>query len=76
MYKWFVYQKYSICNVGLGSQLGLQRSNVIHEQLFLLSYTTGRTVVWCWARHVSDSYVSCLNNCNSFPESNNNKGKV
>jgi len=31
--------------------------DVIREQLFLLSYSTGRTVnpMWCWARPVSDS---------------------
>jgi len=29
------------------------------EQLLLLSYSTGRTVIRCWARPVSDSQVSC-----------------
>jgi len=24
-------------------------------QLFLLLYTTGQTVLWCWARPVGDS---------------------
>jgi len=23
--------------------------------MFLLSYSTGRTVIWCWARPVRDS---------------------
>ena len=28
------------------------------EQLFLLLYSTEMTVIWCWARLVSDSWVS------------------
>jgi len=45
-------QKYSMHN--LWRQL--QGSDVISwcEQ-FLLSYSTGRTIIWCWARPVSDS---------------------
>jgi len=30
-------------------------SDVIREQLLLLSYSTGRTVIWCWARPFFDS---------------------
>jgi len=34
----------------------LQRLHVIVcEHLFLLSYSTGRTVLWCWGWPVSDS---------------------
>ena len=50
-----------VCNSKIQHVLGpyvrneLQGSDVISEQLFLLSYSTGRTVVWCWARPVCDS---------------------
>jgi len=33
----------------------LKRSDVICNQLFLLSYWVGRIVIWCWARPISDS---------------------
>jgi len=46
-----VSQKYSIYNV----QSQLQWSDVTCEQLFLLSYLTRMTVIWCWARPVSSS---------------------
>jgi len=35
------------------------------EQLFLLSYSAGKTVTWCWSQPVGDSYVSCSSNAQS-----------
>jgi len=52
-YKLFhcLYQTYSIYIV----QRQLQQLYVICEQLFLLSYSTGRAVIWYWARPGSDN---------------------
>jgi len=47
-----VYQLYSMHNV--------QPWDILCEQLFLLLYSTRRTVIWCWAWPVSDSWVSCI----------------
>jgi len=44
-----VAKRTTLCNI----QRQLQWLNT--EQLFLLSYSTGRTIIWCWVWPVSDS---------------------
>ena len=48
-------KKYSICSVRSQQQL----SDIICEQLFMLSYSTRKTVIWCRAWSAGDSWVSC-----------------
>jgi len=40
----------------------LQRLDVMCEQLFLLSYMTRMTVMWCWVQRVGESELSCCVN--------------
>ena len=57
-----VYQKYSICDV----RSQLQRSDVTYEQLFLLLYSTGKTVYDAESNLLAIAKFFCLYTLLSF----------
>jgi len=58
-WRWFTLEGHSRyynrfrCLYNVRSEL--QQPDVIREHLYLLSYLSAMTVIWRWARHVSDS---------------------